>query len=76
MSPGMGEVRRKYDYLYVSYFLGFTIDHLKKLQPIVEKLDKKHEYEKVIFYSYLENGDFTLTPEQRIAAYTVYRETR
>jgi hypothetical protein len=60
----------------VSYFLGFTIDHLKKLQPIVEKLDKKHEYEKVIFYSYLENGDFTLTYEQRMAAYTVYRETR
>ncbi len=41
-----------------------SIDDLKKLEPIVAKLDDKHKYEEVIFRSYLENNDFILTDEQ------------
>ena len=57
-------------------YLGFTLDHLKKLQPVVEKLDKKHLYEKVIYDSYLRNGGFFLTEEQRINAYIEYLKYR
>ena len=54
----------------------FTIEHLKRLKPIVDKLDEKHLYEKVIYESYIENNDFVLTEEQRLKAYNVYREAR
>lgn len=56
--------------------IGFTIEHLKKLEPLLKKLDDKHKYESVIFYAYLENGDFVLTQEQRDEAYRVYKEAR
>lgn len=53
-------------------FLGFTLEHLKKLEPVVQRLDPKHEYEKIIYYSYIKNGGFYLTDEQRDEAYNVY----
>lgn len=56
--------------------IGFTIKHLKKLKPVFKKLDDKHKYEKVIYESYIENGDFTLTEEQRLKAYEVYKKYR
>lgn len=55
-------------------YLGFTLEHLKKLKPVIDKIDKKHEYEKVIFDSYIENEEFTLTQEQRDKAYSVYQK--
>ena len=58
----------------VAKYLGFTISHLKKLTPVVEKLDNKHKYEKIIFDSYLENNGFYLTQEQRDDAYIEYRK--
>lgn len=57
-------------------YLGFTLDHLKQLAPVVEKLDKKHSYEKIIFDSYIENNGFYLTQEQRDRAYQEYIRER
>lgn len=56
----------------VAEYLGFTIEHLKRLAPVVDRLDEKHMYEKVIYDSYVENGAFFLTEEQRNKAYQVY----
>ena len=56
--------------------IGFTIEHLKLLEPIFEQLDEKHKYEKVIYDAYVSNGSFTLTDEQRQTAYEVYKEAR
>lgn len=57
----------------VAEYLGFTIEHLKKLKPVADRLDEKHEYEKVIFDSYIMNNAFTLTDEQRLKAYELYK---
>lgn len=56
--------------------IGFTVSDLERLRPLIAKLDDKHKYEEVIFNSYLQNGDFILTSEQRDAAYLMYRESR
>lgn len=56
----------------VAEFIGFTIEHLKSLAPVVDRLDEKHQYEKVIYDAYLENGAFYLTEEQRNKAYQEY----
>lgn len=56
----------------VAEFLGFTIEHLKQLAPVVDRLDEKHKYEKAIYDAYLENGAFYLTDEQRNEAYEEY----
>lgn len=56
--------------------IGFTIEHLKRLQPIFEKIDKKHTYEKIIFDAYIENNDFILTDDQRMSAYEEYKKSR
>ena len=57
-------------------YINFTIDDLKSLQPIFDNMDKKHTYERVIFESYLKNGDFFLTDEQRREAYKEYKRSR
>ena len=53
-----------------------SIDDLKRLKPIISKLDDKHKYEEVIYNAYLENNDFVLTDEQRQEAYRVYNKYR
>ena len=53
-----------------------SIDDLKRLEPIIAKLDDKHKYEEVIYNAYLENNDFVLTDEQRQEAYMVYNKYR
>lgn len=60
----------------IGEYLGFTIEHLKRLKPVVEKLDPKHAYEKVIYDSYIENDAFYLTDEQRREAYQIYKSKR
>lgn len=60
----------------VAEFIGFTIEHLKRLAPVVGRLDEKHRYEKVIYDAYIENGSFYLTDEQRNKAYREYARTR
>lgn len=56
--------------------IGFTIDDLPRLAPLLDRLDDRHLYEKTIYDSYLENGSFTLTDEQRDRAYKSYKESR
>ena len=56
--------------------IGFTVEDLPKLKRLVDKLDKKHKYEEIIYNAYLENGSFTLTEEQRYSAYQSYKESR
>ena len=56
--------------------IGFTIEHLPRLQILVDRLDPLHKYEKVIYDAYLKNGDFYLTQRQRDAAYREYKKAR
>lgn len=56
--------------------IGFTIEDLLRLKILIEKLDEKHKYEKIIFDSYIENSSFRLTNEQRERAYKSYKESR
>ncbi len=56
--------------------IGFTIEDLKLLKPLIDAIDEKHNYEKIIYDAYLENGKFELTQEQRDAAYAEYKKYR
>lgn len=56
--------------------IGFTIEDLPKLKPLVDRVDEKHIYARMIFDFYLENGSFILTQEQRDAAYKEYKRLR
>lgn len=56
--------------------IGFTINDLPQLQPLIDKLDDKHYYEKIIYDSYIRNGSFTLTDGQREKAYQSYKRSR
>ena len=56
--------------------INFTITDLPKLQKLIDLLDEKHQYEKIIFDSYLANNAFALTEEQKLAAYKNYKESR
>lgn len=60
----------------VAEYLGFSIEDLKRLKPVIDKLDEKHKYEKVIYDSYIANNGLYLTQEQRDAAYEVYKSHR
>lgn len=46
------------------------------LQPLLEKLDEGHQYQKIIFKYIIENNSFELTDEQLNEAYQSYLETR
>ena len=56
--------------------IGFMVEDLPKLEPLLQLLDEKHEYEKIIYTSYIINQSFTLTKSQRDAAYKSYVESR
>ena len=56
--------------------IGFTVNDLPRLVPLIAKLDEQHKYEEIIFNSYIQNGSFTLTDEQRARAYKSYKESR
>ena len=60
----------------VAEFLGLTIEDLKLFEDAFNRIDEKHLYEKKIYDFYVENGDFTLTQEQRDKAYQIYKEKR
>ena len=60
----------------VAFVIGLKINDLKKLRPVIERLDEKHKYLEVIYNSYLENGSFYLTDEQRELAYEEYKKAR
>ena len=56
--------------------IGFTIEDLPRVKPLIDKLDDKHKYEEIIYNSYIENGTFSLTNEQREKAYKSYKKSR
>lgn len=56
--------------------VGFTVEDLPKLRELVEYLDPRHMYERIIYDAYIINNSFTLTDEQRLAAYNSYRTSR
>lgn len=57
-------------------YIGFTIEDLPRLEPLLRLLDEKHQYEAIIYNSYLENGEFKLTQQQRDQAYLSYKKSR
>ena len=52
------------------------MDDLKKLEPLFKKLDKKHEYEYLIFKLYIQNNGFYLTEDQLKIVYENYIKNR
>lgn len=60
---------------FVEHF-GITIDDLKQLKKLRDTIDYKHLYLRIIYDSYLENGKFELTQEQRDRAYASYKSWR
>ena len=56
--------------------IDFTVEDLPKVKSLIIKLDKKHKYEEIIYNSYIENGSFELTDEQRRRAYESYKRSR
>lgn len=62
---------------FIKMFFGsITIEQLKQLQPLVDKMDWKHRYLVMIYNFYIENNSFTLTDEQRLEAYNRYKAER
>lgn len=57
-------------------YIGLTIDDLSKVKPLIDNLDEKHKYEKVIYDAYIENNAFKLTDKQRDEAYEEYKRAR
>lgn len=57
-------------------FIGLETKDLEALKPLFDIMDDKHKYAVSIFESYLENGTFTLTDEQRRKAYEIYLKYR
>ena len=55
---------------------GLTIEQLKRLQPLVDKLDEKHLYLKTIYDFYIINNEFTLSEQQLNEAYKIYLKYR
>ena len=54
--------------------IGLTIEDLRRLQPMIDRIDAAHAYEKVIYDAYLYNNAFTLTSGQRCAAFEEYKK--
>ena len=60
----------------VAEYLGITMDHLKKLGPVFERMDDRHAYERSIFEAYVKNNAFELTEYQKAYSYGLYIKTR
>lgn len=87
LEPAADMVRRTLesgDALLVGKFLvpefaeaiGATVEDILSLETLLPKLDEKHQYEAAIFEAVKHNGTFTLTDEQRAAAYEIYKQAR
>lgn len=57
-------------------YINFTIEDLQQFNDIFLQMDDAHKYEKIIYDAYVENNSFTLTDEQRNAAYEEYKKYR
>lgn len=56
--------------------IGAKVKDILPLEPLLDKLDDKHQYEKIIFEAIKKNKSFDITEEQRQEAYKVYLKTR
>lgn len=56
--------------------IGISIHDMVRLKPLIDSLDDKHKYEKIIYDSYLLNNGFYLTEEQIKEAYKIYKKYR
>lgn len=56
--------------------IGMTVDDLKTLKPMFDRMDDRHVYEVKIYESYIKNGNFSLTEEQRADAYSLYLKAK
>ncbi len=56
--------------------IGLSVSQLDTLLPLAAKLPAKLAYQSVILQGYITNGSFTLTAEQREAAYAAYCSAR
>ena len=57
-------------------FIGFTLEHLKQIKQVFERIDDKHKYEQIIFDSYIKNEGFFLNDVQLEHAYNEYKKYR
>ena len=57
-------------------YFNITPDDLKPFEDAVNRLGKKHEYLKLVFDFYQENGNTELSDKQRDAAYKLYKDER
>lgn len=57
-------------------YINLEIEDLKRLLPLVNILDDKHKYEKIIYDAYIKNNSFILTDEQKLNAYKEYKKYR
>lgn len=57
-------------------YMNLTIEDLKKFKFAIDEIGEKHNYEKIIYNSYIKNNDFILTQEQRDLAYQEYKKYR
>ena len=57
-------------------YIGFDVEDLKRLKPILDDIDDKHKYYVVIYNSYIKNKAFKLTEEQRQIAFDLYKKER
>lgn len=56
--------------------LGLTIDDLMQLEPLVIKLDAKHEYERIIYDHIISTGSWDISADVLDAAYKAYKASR
>ena len=56
--------------------ISLTVDVLKGLQPLVEKLDEKHQYERIIFNAIISSESWELSEETIDTAYQSYYDSR
>ena len=60
----------------VAETIGLSVDDILPLEELLNKVDKEHEYQKIIFKYIKENNSFDLTKEQLSEAYEAYSKTR
>ena len=60
----------------VAHEIGLSPQDILILEPLLEKLDEQHQYQKIIFKYIIENNSFELTDEQLKEAYQSYLESR
>ena len=56
--------------------MGITVEDLELLRPMRDRLDKRHQYQAIIYDAYIENGEMDLTIKQRNLAYNEYKNER